>query len=124
VEKFMSNRQDGQGPDEEKENAIQSKDEQRPGDHGTEVPLNALENPALSESVPVFAEGGKARAIEGGEGTAQILPFETVVQGHIGRQLRALYDDVLAQPIPDRFLDLLRKLDETSDPGAVPGDEG
>ncbi len=59
-------------------------------------------------------------AQEGG----QILPFESMVQGHIGRQLRALYDDVLSQPIPDRFLDLLRKLDEGSEPGDDPGKEG
>ncbi len=36
----------------------------------------------------------------------------------IGFQLRNLYDDVLSQPVPDRFLDLLSQL-ETS-PGFVP----
>ena len=30
---------------------------------------------------------------------------------YIGRELRELYDDVLAQPVPDRFLALLNKLD-------------
>jgi hypothetical protein len=30
----------------------------------------------------------------------------------IGRQLRSLYNDVLAQPVPDRFLDLLQTLDK------------
>jgi Anti-sigma factor NepR len=30
---------------------------------------------------------------------------------YIGRELRELYDDVLAQPVPDRFLSLLNKLD-------------
>lgn len=34
------------------------------------------------------------------------------VQDHIGRQLRAVYDDLLSQPVPDRFLDLLEKLDQ------------
>jgi hypothetical protein len=29
---------------------------------------------------------------------------------HIGRQLKAIYDDVLNQPIPARFLDLLGEL--------------
>jgi len=33
------------------------------------------------------------------------------VEGHIGRQLKAVYDDVLNQPIPDRFLDLLSQLE-------------
>jgi hypothetical protein len=33
----------------------------------------------------------------------------------IGFQLRNLYDDVLNQPVPDRFLDLLSQLETTSD---------
>ena len=33
------------------------------------------------------------------------------VQDHIGRQLRAVYDDLLSQPVPDRFLELLDQLD-------------
>ena len=34
------------------------------------------------------------------------------VQDHIGRQLRAVYDDLLNQPVPDRFLELLEQLDQ------------
>lgn len=33
------------------------------------------------------------------------------IQDHIGRQLRAVYDDVLNQPVPDRLLELLEELD-------------
>ena len=33
------------------------------------------------------------------------------IQVQIGRQLRTVYDDVLNQPIPDRFMELLQKLD-------------
>jgi hypothetical protein len=33
------------------------------------------------------------------------------VKDHIGRQLRALYDVVAAQPVPDRFMELLNRLD-------------
>jgi Anti-sigma factor NepR len=33
------------------------------------------------------------------------------VKDHIGRQLRALYDEVAAQPVPDRFMELLNRLD-------------
>jgi hypothetical protein len=36
------------------------------------------------------------------------------VQDHIGRQLRAVYDDVLKQPLPDRFRELMEKLDRTT----------
>ena len=34
------------------------------------------------------------------------------VQAYIGRQLRAVYDDVAKQPIPDRFLALMKQLEE------------
>lgn len=30
----------------------------------------------------------------------------------IGRRLRDYYEDVAKQPVPDRFLELLRKLDK------------
>jgi hypothetical protein len=33
------------------------------------------------------------------------------VQSKIGQQLRALYDDVVSQGVPDRFADLLNRLD-------------
>jgi hypothetical protein len=33
------------------------------------------------------------------------------ISDQIGRQLRSVYHDVLAQPVPDRFLDLLKDLD-------------
>jgi hypothetical protein len=39
----------------------------------------------------------------------------------IGEQLRCLYNDVLTQPIPDRFVELLNKLEEsTISPSAEP----
>lgn len=33
------------------------------------------------------------------------------IQTKIGQQLRAIYDDVVDQGVPDRFADLLRSLD-------------
>jgi len=33
------------------------------------------------------------------------------IQSRIGHQLRAMYDDVVRQGVPDRFVDLIRKLD-------------
>jgi hypothetical protein len=41
------------------------------------------------------------------------------VQAHIGKQLRDIYDSVVHQPIPDRFLALLNEIDQ----GATEGDE-
>ena len=34
------------------------------------------------------------------------------VQGKIGQQLRAMYDDVVSAGVPDRFTEMLRQLDE------------
>jgi len=37
------------------------------------------------------------------------------VQARLGQQLRAMYDDVVNQGVPDRFVELLNRLDsETS----------
>ena len=38
------------------------------------------------------------------------------IQSRIGHQLRAMYDDVVRQGVPDRFADLIRQLDS---PGAA-----
>jgi hypothetical protein len=37
------------------------------------------------------------------------------IQAKIGQQLRALYDDVVSQGVPDRFADLLNRLDKPAD---------
>ena len=34
------------------------------------------------------------------------------IQSRIGQQLRAMYDDVVKEGVPDRFADLLKKLDK------------
>ena len=33
------------------------------------------------------------------------------IQSRIGHQLRAMYDDVVRQGVPDRFAELIRRLD-------------
>lgn len=43
-------------------------------------------------------------------GAAQRAPGSEV-HAYISRQLRAVYDDVAKQPVPERFLDLMRQLD-------------
>lgn len=46
------------------------------------------------------------------------------IQARIGHQLRAMYDDVVRQGVPDRFADLIRKLDvpgETPTSGHIEG---
>lgn len=39
--------------------------------------------------------------------------LDQVSQDRIGDQLRAMYDDLMQQPVPDRFKDLLEQLDRT-----------
>ncbi len=38
--------------------------------------------------------------------------LEPELQDHIGRQLRAVYNELLQEPIPDRFLRLLADLEQ------------
>jgi hypothetical protein len=37
------------------------------------------------------------------------------IRGKIGRQLREIYDDVVAQGVPDRFVDLLNRLERQNE---------
>lgn len=43
------------------------------------------------------------------------------IQARIGHQLRAMYDDVVKQGVPDRFADLIRKLDAGETPADAEG---
>jgi hypothetical protein len=36
-------------------------------------------------------------------------------QGAIGRELRRMYDNVVQEPVPREFLDLLRQIDESGE---------
>jgi Anti-sigma factor NepR len=46
------------------------------------------------------------------------------IQSRIGHQLRAMYDDVVRQGVPDRFTDLIRKLDVPGEQSQVEGGGG
>jgi hypothetical protein len=50
--------------------------------------------------------------------------LNTEIQSRIGHQLRAMYDDVVRQGVPDRFAELIRKLDVPETPPQMgnPGD--
>jgi hypothetical protein len=39
--------------------------------------------------------------------------LDRAVQARIGDNLRAMYDELLQQPVPDRFRDLLGELEKT-----------
>lgn len=69
---------------------------------------------------------------ENGKGLAAVIPDESlsdklmsdsndpkldrVIQTRIGDQLRAMYDDLMQQPVPDRFKDLLSQLEHKGSP--------
>lgn len=50
-------------------------------------------------------------------------PLSADLQAHIGVRLKAFYDSVLSEPIPDRFSELLDRLDaaDTSKPASEGG---
>ena len=72
-------------------------------------PLAAQDQPPRLQS-----ESGPS---EPGSGAELPRTAQVDVQAYIGRQLRAVYDDVAKQPVPDRFLDLMKKLE-----GIKPGE--
>ena len=80
------------------------------GDHGTSALAGA---PAQYARVHRTSLEQPASVREG-EWMTQRKPenkLDPDVQAHIGRQLRAGYVDILNQPVPDRFLELLAELD-------------
>ncbi len=42
----------------------------------------------------------------------QEIASEQAIHLAIGRRLRSYYDQIVDQPIPDRFIDLLKQLEE------------
>ncbi len=46
------------------------------------------------------------------------------LQAHIGSQLKSMYDSYLNEPIPDRIVELLEKLDGVSKTGGSGGGQG
>lgn len=68
-------------------------------------PVPAHNQVQIQAAAPDLAE--KTQANEGA--SAESGPN---VKAYIERQLKSVYDDVLNQPIPDRFLELLNVLDK------------
>jgi hypothetical protein len=44
-------------------------------------------------------------------GQAEVEGLDARLQAQIGLKLKAMYDELANEPIPDKFMDLLRKLD-------------
>jgi hypothetical protein len=56
------------------------------------------------------------KSVSDGDDAALPPKLDRQVQARIGEQLRSMYDDLLRQPVPDRFSELLSKLDSTERP--------
>jgi hypothetical protein len=67
---------------------------------------------AVKVETPALRDGAMRRSAMG-------RPSNDIGE-QIGRELRGLYADVVSQPVPDRFLDLLNKLET----GAIPSPAG
>jgi len=63
-------------------------------------------------------EQGASNMQQGKQGAPAM---DAELQAHIGRHLKAAYEDILNQPVPDRFHQLLEALDKRE---AKPSDEG
>jgi len=65
------------------------------------------------EGPSVMADSLSNTQLSGGNGST----LGSDIQAKIGQHLRAMYDDVVRQGVPDRFMDLLSQLDK---PAAAP----
>jgi hypothetical protein len=65
-----------------------------------------------------------------GKRTAKVIPesslsdelspepsLDRAIQERIGDSLRAMYDGLVQQPVPDRFIELLSRLEQRNDAG-------
>lgn len=65
---------------------------------------------------PVHVQAAAPNLVEAVQGLEDgSAPTGPHVKAYIERQLKSVYDDVLNQPIPDRFLELLNALDKNVD---------
>ena len=65
----------------------------------------------ISKMTPSSAAYVESEAASAGDAEYALAPH---VQEQIGRRLAAAYDEILRQPIPERFLRLLDQLDDAS----------
>lgn len=48
------------------------------------------------------------------DGNGHHSSMHPLIQSQIGKHLRAAYDDVVNEPVPQRFIDLLEQLEQSS----------
>jgi len=83
-------------------------------DEKTPGPRQGVAQPTADDDAQRTARPAAAASAspdDGAHAAARAKKRGTNVKDHIGRQLRALYDEVASQPVPDRFMELLNRLD-------------
>ena len=82
-----------------------------------------LEELAALEDVGMVASGRGPGATEGSRkmrkdgkasGSDRSAHIDPRVQTEIGKHLRAVYDDVINEPVPSRFMELLEQLERSA----------
>jgi hypothetical protein len=59
-------------------------------------------------------EGRKMRTVVPNTSGRGHAPIDPRIQHEIGKHLRAVYDDVINEPVPDKFMELLEKLERST----------
>ncbi len=63
------------------------------------------------QNLALMERTGSAKFSDRSEGVPPRAAAASLLGEHIGKELRGLYAEVVAQPVPDRFLELLNKLE-------------
>ncbi len=65
----------------------------------------------MNERKPTGQQSTMETAASQRKGNAKPAKLSREVQARLGQQLRAMYDEVVGQGVPDRFVDLLNRID-------------
>lgn len=67
--------------------------------------------------------GGDARAVETGPARPRGLDvrFASGTDATVSRRLKEMYDGLVSEPVPDRFIDLLDQLEQVEKPAGTTG---
>ena len=77
-----------------------------------------------SEDVPPAGDVRPAATDPSRQSAASGTALDDLTRTRIGTHLRAMYDQMVQQPVPDRFRDLIARLDASEAPGSGhPGEE-
>jgi hypothetical protein len=71
-------------------------------------PIGGMTDPEKSKATTEVSQEVKPVAMVR---PREATPSKVDMRAYIGKQLQAVYDEILRQPVPDRFKDLLKELD-------------